>query len=259
MTYADSGWWLDHFSGLLAELWESIVPPAEARRDADFLETALRLPTGARILDLPCGDGRVALELAARGYHLVGIDISAALLDKARRRSQELGLAVEWRQADMRALPGTRGFDAGFCWGDSFGYLDDRGNRDFLQAVRRELKPGAHWAMEMQMVAEVLFPRFRAEAASAAGGLEVRIRRRHDPMQGRLAVEYTVTRGPQRETKHASYRIHTCSEIFRMLAEAGFRVERLLDGSGQPFAIGCDRLRIVAVNGLRPAEEPREA
>src|SRR5262249_28363784 len=139
--YEDTRWWRDHFSGILLDLWQSIVPGDQAVRDADFLEAACQYSPAARILDVPCGDGRVALELAGRGFQLVGVDISPGLIREARCKSEERRLKVQWHEADMRSLPRQAEFDAAFCWGDSFGYLDDLGNQEFLAAVHRALKP----------------------------------------------------------------------------------------------------------------------
>jgi SAM-dependent methyltransferase len=244
--YEDTGWWRTHFSGILLDLWQSIVPSAQAARDADFLQAECRLSPGANVLDVPCGDGRVALELAGRGFRLVGVDISAGLLREARRQSGLRQLPVEWHEADMRSLPWEGAFDAAFCWGDSFGYLDDLGNQEFLGAVQRALKPGGQWAMEMKMVAEVLFPRYRAEAVGEVGGIGVRIQRAYDPRRGRLSVEYALARAGTEETRLASYRIYSCGEVCGMLERAGFVVGRLYGGAGEPFQLGSDCLRVVA-------------
>jgi SAM-dependent methyltransferase len=247
--YQDTGWWRTHFSGILLDLWQSIVPGAQAARDADFLQAECRLTPEATVLDVPCGDGRVALELAGRGYRLVGVDISPGLLREARRRAELRQLPVEWHEAEMRDLPWEGAFDAAFCWGDSFGYLDGAGNQAFLGAVHRALKPEGRWAMELQMVAEVLFPRYRAAESGEAGGIRVQVRRSYDPRQGRLSVEYALARAGAQETRVASYRIYSCAEICRMLERAGFVVERLSGGAGEPFQIGSDRLRVVSTKG----------
>jgi ubiquinone/menaquinone biosynthesis C-methylase UbiE len=247
--YEDTEWWRSHFSGLMLDLWQSLLPGERAAGDADFLQAACRLPAGARLLDVPCGEGRVSAELAARGFRVVGVDISAGLLRSARQRAGQRNLSVEWHEGDMRHLPWERAFDAAFCWGDSFGYMDNAGNEQFLAAVQRALKPGGRWAMEMGMVAEVLFPRYREELTRDVGGIRVALRRSFDPRQGRLAVEYTLTRAGSEEKRTASYRIYSCGELCRMLERAGFVIDRLYGGPEAPFQIGSERLCIVATNG----------
>jgi 2-polyprenyl-3-methyl-5-hydroxy-6-metoxy-1,4-benzoquinol methylase len=237
-------WWRGHFSGLNLELWKAIVPPDKAREDADFL---VRLcPPGARILDVPCGQGRVSIELAARGYAVTGIDIAPGLLAEARRRAPHL----DWREGDMRDLP-RGGYHLVCCWGDSFGYLDEQGNRDFLRAARAALEPGGKLALEMQLLAETLFPRFRTEASGEAGGIRVAVSRRFDARRGRLQAEYTLRRGAEIQQRSASYRIYTAAELCRMLEEAGFAAIELFDGKGGEFALGAEILRAVATAPAR--------
>lgn len=58
-----------------------------------------RGPTCGRLLDAGCGTGSLALQLAGRGYDVVGFDLSGALLEVARRK--DTARAVTWRQADI--------------------------------------------------------------------------------------------------------------------------------------------------------------
>jgi SAM-dependent methyltransferase len=253
-NYRDTEWWREHFSGSLLELWQSIVPPEQAVEDADFLLTYGGVQPGSRVLDLPCGEGRVAIELAARGVRATGVDISAGQIEAARRNAAARGVDVEWLVADMRAVPWSAAFDAAFCWGDSFGYMDDAGNRDFLAAAHRALVPGGRWAMEMQMLAEVLLPRLQPRVSGRAGEFRVEVLRRYDAQSGRLAVEYELARGSLRETRQASYRIHTIDELRALLERAGFRVDRLCARDGSDFGPAADRLRVLCT--ALPAARP---
>ncbi|MFN7924391.1 MAG: class I SAM-dependent methyltransferase [Bryobacteraceae bacterium] len=237
-------WWRDHFSGMLADLWRSILPPEETASAAAFVIEGCGVAPGASILDVPCGEGRVALELGRRGYRVRGVDISANLLATASARAADEGLAVEWVQGDMREIAGK--FDAVCCLGDSFGYMDEAGNGAFLRAVRQVLEPGARFALEMKMLAEVLFPRFQPRMSGKVGEMQVELLRSYDPRTGRMAVEYRIERAGEREVRHASYRIYSSSDVCRMLDAAGFGDMKLADAMGNHFALGSERLRLVA-------------
>ncbi len=70
------------------------------------------LKPGARVLDVGCGPGRHALELAKRGYEVVGVDISETFIDLARAAAAEQGLAAAtFEVADARALRFDSEFD----------------------------------------------------------------------------------------------------------------------------------------------------
>src|SRR3990172_3656095 len=136
-------WWKDFFTGLTLDLWRAAVSEEQTRSEAGFLETNLQTSQRATILDVPCGNGRLSLELASRGYRLTGVDISQGFIDEARAASQQRNVRVSWEHREMRDLPWNEHFDGAFCFGNSFGYLDDEGNAAFLKAVLRSLKPGA--------------------------------------------------------------------------------------------------------------------
>src|SRR6185295_17032994 len=158
MSSVPHDWWKDFFGGLVVDFWRAVMPPEATTAEADFLVTRLALAPGARVLDVPCGHGRLALELARRGYRPTGVDISADFLATAAKSAADEGLAVDWRQSEMRALPWREHFDGAFCGGSSFGYLGDAGDLDFLKAVAKTLKPGARFAIDAVKAAEVMAP-----------------------------------------------------------------------------------------------------
>ena len=57
-------------------------------------------PPPASVLDAGCGTGRVAIELARRGYTTVGVDVDATLLERARAKAPELA----WVEGDLARL-----------------------------------------------------------------------------------------------------------------------------------------------------------
>src|SRR5207248_11448120 len=114
--------------------------------EIDQLEALLRLRPPLRILDLPCGQGRHAIELARRGYDVTGVDLSPYLLGVAKARSEAAGLKVRWLDGDMRRpLAGER-FDLVLNLFTSFGYFvaaDD--DRLVVQAAAAMLEPGGRF------------------------------------------------------------------------------------------------------------------
>jgi SAM-dependent methyltransferase len=72
---------------------------------------------GLAVLDLACGHGRMSRELARRGARVVGLDISSALLDKARATEENDPLAIDYRHGDAASPTTLEGeiFDAVVC------------------------------------------------------------------------------------------------------------------------------------------------
>lgn len=63
------------------------------------------IPLGSRILEVGCGTGRTACFLAERGYKVTAVDLNETMLNKARKRSEAMGLEVDFLKADVCALP----------------------------------------------------------------------------------------------------------------------------------------------------------
>lgn len=81
---------------------------------------AALVPPGAHVLDAGCGTGRVGVELARRGYAVVGVDSDASMLEVARRAAPEL----EWRLADLAAIADESSYDLVVAAGNVMIFLE---------------------------------------------------------------------------------------------------------------------------------------
>lgn len=101
-------------------------------------------PAAVRILDVACGTGTVAFELARRGYSVLGVDVVGSLVKLARdRRQAETSLKVEFQQLDVAREPvsGAGGYDVLVSMHTLYWHPDPVG---LLQGCQRALKPGGH-------------------------------------------------------------------------------------------------------------------
>ncbi|MGH7663909.1 MAG: class I SAM-dependent methyltransferase [Gemmatimonadaceae bacterium] len=120
---AGDEWWSSHFDAQYLREYGPLFDPASDRREVARILELLGLPAGARVLDVPCGQGRHAHLLAEAGLHVDAVDDSADLLERARRCG--IGRRLRYRRGDMRRLPcaWTGGFDAVLDLFTSFGFL----------------------------------------------------------------------------------------------------------------------------------------
>jgi SAM-dependent methyltransferase len=109
-------------------------------KDVNFIESFLE--RGDAILDVGCGTGRHCLELAKRGYKVAGIDVSDAMLSKARKKAKRKGFQIEFKYGDMRNIPAEDGsFDCVICLYSAFCHiLRKRDRKKAIAEMRRVLK-----------------------------------------------------------------------------------------------------------------------
>src|SRR5262245_19665004 len=204
-------------------MWLQALPAAHTQGEADRLARLLSAAPGAEILDVPCGAGRLALALAERGYRLTGVDWSSEFLGHARSRDPLQQVA--WEQRDMRNLPWSERFDGVFCMGNSFGYLDDEGNADFVRSVRAALKPGGRFVLETPMVVENLLNHLQPRPWWKVGDVYLLVENQYDPATARLNIEYTFVSDGRVEVRRGSHRAYTYMELVELLTVSGFSVE----------------------------------
>jgi SAM-dependent methyltransferase len=230
-------------------VWRDAIPPSQTQQELEFLVRALDLRPGARVLDVPCGVGRLAVPLQERGLRVTGVDLADEAIAAARRRSASLPgtAAIEWRQADIRDLPWPSAFDAAFCFGNSFGYLDRDGTRAFVHALARALKPGGRFGMDTGMVAETLLPSLRRRDEAQIGDVRFIEENTYHADTSCLETRYTFVRDGVTQTRPGLHWVFTIGEIGRLFADAGMTVTALYGSMDEaPFAVGDRLLYLVA-------------
>src|SRR5215831_19107319 len=81
-----TNWFEDFFHGITLDLWRKAIPPEHTKAEAEFLIEVLHCKSGARVLDVPCGNGRLSFELVKHGYRVTGIDISEEFIEEAKSK-----------------------------------------------------------------------------------------------------------------------------------------------------------------------------
>jgi SAM-dependent methyltransferase len=242
-----TNWWENFFHGVALDFWRAVVSEEQTRAEGDFIQRQLQLFPGAKVLDVPCGNGRLSVELARRGFQLTGVDIAREFIDEAKMKSSAGGVPVEWHECDMRNLPWTGKFDGAFCFGNSFGYLDDQGNADFLKAVANALRPDAKFIIDSGAIAECLLPVFQEHRSFEVGGITLVADSRYDHAQGRMFTDYTFLRDGQTDKRPSSQRVYTYHELAGLLGEAGLEpVSAHSSLAAEPFKLGSPRLLLVS-------------
>jgi len=212
---------------------------------AELVWRVLRLADGDEVLDVPCGHGRIANRLAARGARVTGLDADAFFLERARAGAAERGVDVEYVLGDMRELPWEGRFDAAVNWFTSFGYFDDDGNRAWLDAVLRTLKPGGRLALDVHSRDVFMRNRVPAGVVERDGDLVVD-RHRFDVETGREHTERWIVRGGKVRKTEYSVRFYTFTELRTLLLDAGFATVEAVGHDGEPLTLETRRMVVIA-------------
>ncbi|WP_121749940.1 class I SAM-dependent methyltransferase [Streptomyces sp. E2N166] len=208
----------------------------------------LALPGGSRVLDLCCGPGVFTVPLARRGHRVTGVDLSPAMLDRARKRSADAGADVTYVQADAREYEAPGGFDVVLNMFTSFGYFEDPAdNARVLRTMYTCLAPGGTLVLDLagkELLARRVTP---PKVVRRGDDLMVQTDSVLDEW-ARLRSEWVLVRGDRVTRATLTWFVYSAVELRRMAEEAGFgRVEVFGGFDGRPYDENAERLVLQAV------------
>jgi SAM-dependent methyltransferase len=232
--------------------FESVMFTAErvkaARAEVDSLLALMDLRPGAKILDLPCGVGRHALEFARRGFHVTAVDRTSRYLDAAKHHAAQEGLSIDFVQSDMREFERPNFFDGAINLFTSLGYFED--DSDDLMVARNfasSLKSGARLIVDMNGK-ELLARKFseRDWHRQPDGSLMLEERKVLGAWE-RIENRWILIRGADRIERMFIVRLYSGTELTALLKRSGFS-EVAIHGSlaATPYDQNAERLVAVA-------------
>ncbi len=215
--------------------------------EVDLLLKLVPLHPEAVICDLGCGPGRFSLELARRGFKVIGIDRTEPYLHSGRNMAAEEGLDVEFILDDMRSFVRPNAVDCVISMYTTFGFFEEAAdNQLVLDNINRSLKKGGLLLMEMmgkEILARIFLPRGWDQVGDKYLLQERKVSKdwswienRWILMDGRNRIEYNV-----------SHWVYAATELKKMLIDTGFyRVQVFGNLKGEPYDQNAERLVAVA-------------
>jgi SAM-dependent methyltransferase len=223
-------WWTGFFDDEYLRLWGGFIPPERSEREADALWRTLGLAAGHRVLDAPCGYGRLSRVLATRGADVLGVDFSLPMIDAAEAARGTLSAdRLRYAKHDLREpLPATLAaapFDVALNVFSSLGYGTEAEDLAILSTLRTAVRPGGRVFIETAH-------RDAMVATLAAGGPKptrfpdgtILMEEPHfDPIAGRVDTSWFWSGPHGSGQKDASLRMYTATELVALMARAGLR------------------------------------
>jgi SAM-dependent methyltransferase len=203
--------WYQELFEHLPQSYQPPTTPGATAREIDFIEQEIGYDRSKSILDVGCGAGRHSLELARRGYQVVGLDLSPAQLQQAQTAAREENLAVEFINQDARALNFYDRFQVALLMCEGAFSLMETDEMDWLilRNIARALQPGGRFILT---VPDAAYPLTHAPTAG-----------RFDMLTFRESFTLNTSFDGINREIHCSQRYYTCPEMRWLLRQSGFQ------------------------------------
>jgi SAM-dependent methyltransferase len=236
-TEVQPDWYRSAFS---AETTVSRPWADQTEAEIDRALGMMRPEEGARVLDLACGTGRHSIELARRGFSVLGVDIAADLLEVAASDAERLAVdGVEFIEADLRQLDLGAEFDLVLNLNDgAVGYFEtEEDNRRTFEVIAAALRPGGGNLMQLPNVlyAEAHLPQ---KTYIEGEGMVELIDHRWDKRTRYLEGSTTpiVFGGIVEKPEPIPFRqrLYSVEELTELYGSVGMRLANVFRGNGKP-------------------------
>ncbi|MBF0166155.1 MAG: class I SAM-dependent methyltransferase [Alphaproteobacteria bacterium] len=229
------------FGDLYSDAYDDFYVGKDYDAECDMIEALAGKIVGPgpyRLLDLGCGTGNHALPLARRGHTVVGVDRSPAMLERARRKALQEGVALSFHEADIRAvsLQDEAAFDIATMMFAVLGYqTTNQDALDALRAARNHLRQGGAFVFDVWFGPAVLDQkperRFRA-IPTRTGEILRAVESSVDVLSQVCTVSYELwsiekDRIVGRTREDHGMRFYFPLELDSLLSQAGFKLEQL--------------------------------
>lgn len=231
-------------------LHHPLLTAERTAKEIDFILSIIDIKPGDRILDIGCGAGRHSIELARRGFDVLGIDPSEAMIAAAKERSSGERMQPEFMQMRGEDLDQENEFDAAVCLFTTLGQvIDQEDNQRLLFNAFRALRPRGYFILEIPQ-REWLVSNLKSRERFGEGDAYTDVQRSYKD-ELRLVTEiFTEVYLKNQRTYLLRYRLFNREEIKTLLGKAGFSDLKFFGGYGRvPLFEDCPAMVISARKG----------
>lgn len=240
--YTDENFWAEFEEALFPpERWEAAVP------ETRYLLELLNWSQGSHILDLCCGPGRHALELARRGYGVTGVDRTLYYLKKMQARALQQNLKIQAICVDMKDLSINHYFQAVISMFTSFGYFEEPDDdRRVLENIYTSLLPGGSLIMEMAG-RDIVMKQFQPRDWHESHNIYLLEERELDRERRHIMNRWILFKIGEKHEFRFKLRLYSAGDLSEMLSSCGFKEIDIFGGLDQsPYDSKARRLVVRA-------------
>lgn len=224
MSADRGGWYLDYFDADFWALAAHEYTPDRTRGEVEYLAEVLgEHGPGQRVLDLGCGFGRHAIELARHGFDVVGLDVSVPALTQAQRDAAEAGADARFAAVDL--LSGDEwpvGEVDAVVWLQGFGWGADSDQRRMLRTARRHLAEGGILVLDHSNAFWIV-RNYASERGVTHHSTDYRLMASFDVLSSRSRGTRIVSSdGEGARTRVDDFRLYTPAEAVAAVRASGF-------------------------------------
>ena len=142
-------WTEEFFDDYYLKSIDKITGAEQTNKEVDFVLSNIEISKDSPIMDLACGHGRHAINLAERGFsNITGLDLTSTYIELARQKSREVKHAPKFINEDMKNFEESNSYSLIFSLFTSMFYFSDTHNLDILQRVYKALKREGYFIVD---------------------------------------------------------------------------------------------------------------
>ena len=228
--------------------WKQLIPPGLTEAEVDFIMEVGHLQPGSKVLDLMCGYGRHALELAKRGVEVTAIDNLPEYITEIHERAGAEGLPVKAICEHALSMDLQDQFDMVICMGNSFAFFNEEDALRLLQKIESHLNPAGKLMINSWMIAEIAIKYFREHDWHYAGDYKCVLDYQYRYSPSRIESEQTIIApdGSVEVLRGVDY-IFTLNEMEKMCAACGLHITDLYSSPRKKqFVLGDGKVYLLA-------------